>query len=359
LTNLNLAIFEDYSVDLDRIVKYSRQVVEVISWIRTIQSNSMVSTPISCKAPQVTIVGAGKVGSTTAQRIAEKDLADIFLLDVVAGLPQGIALDLTEAKGLETHDRRIIGTNDYKDTTGSDIIIITAGLARKPGMSRDDLIQVNAKIVTEAARRSLEHSPNAIIIVITNPLDVMTYLVWHVTALPKQRVMGMAGVLDSYRLAAFIAMELGISTADVRAMVLGGHGDLMLPLPRYCTASGVPITELMDGETIDRLVERTRNGGAEIVKLLQTGGAYFAPASSAFVMTEAILRDRSRILPTATYLDGEYGLRDIFLGVPCRLGCRGIESILEVELSAKERQDLQVSAASVRENIDIALKSLS
>ncbi len=314
---------------------------------------------ISCQASRVTVIGAGKVGSTTAQRIVERDLADVVLLDVVAGLPQGIALDLTEARGLEKHDRLIIGTNDYQDTAGSDIIIITAGLARKPGMSRDDLIQVNAKIVAEAAKKAIEHSPNAIIIVITNPLDAMTYLVWHVTELPTQRVMGMAGVLDSYRLATFIAMELNVSTADVRAMVLGGHGDLMLPLPRYCTVSGVPITELMDGETIERLVERTRNGGAEIVKLLQTGGAYFAPASSACTMVEAILRDRSRILPTAAYLQGEYGLNDIFLGVPCRLSCRGVESILEVELSENEKRNLHVSATSVKENIDIALKSLN
>jgi malate dehydrogenase len=313
---------------------------------------------ISCQASRVTVIGAGKVGSTTAQRIAERDLADVVLLDVVVGLPQGIALDLTEARGLEKHDRQIIGTNDYKDTAGSDIIIITAGLARKPGMSRDDLIQVNAKIVAEAAKKAIEHSPNAIIIVITNPLDAMTYLVWRVTELPTQRVMGMAGVLDSYRLATFIAMELNVSTADVRAMVLGGHGDLMLPLPRYCTVSGVPITELMDSETIDRLVERTRNGGAEIVKLLQTGGAYFAPASSACTMVEAILRDRSRILPTAAYLQGEYGLNDIFLGVPCRLSCRGVESILEVQLSEDEKHNLHVSATSVKENIDIALKSL-
>jgi malate dehydrogenase len=313
---------------------------------------------ISCQASRVTVIGAGKVGSTTAQRIVERDLADVVLLDVVAGLPQGIALDLTEARGLEKHDRLIIGTNDYKDTASSDIIVITAGLARKPGMSRDDLIQVNAKIVAEAAKKAIEHSPNAIIIVITNPLDAMTYLVWRVTELPTQRVMGMAGVLDSYRLATFIAMELNVSTADVRAMVLGGHGDLMLPLPRYCTVSGVPITELMDGETIDRLVERTRNGGAEIVKLLQTGGAYFAPASSACTMVEAILHDRSRILPTAAYLQGEYGLNDIFLGVPCRLSCRGVESILEVELSEDERHNLHVSATSVKENIDIALNSL-
>lgn len=313
---------------------------------------------LSCKSPQVTIIGGGKVGSTLAQRIAEKNLARVVLLDVVAGMPQGIALDLTEARGLESHDREIIGTNDYADTMGSDIIVITAGLARKPGMSRDDLLEINTKIVSEAAQKAISYSPEAISIVITNPLDVMTYVVWKVTQVPHYRVMGMAGVLDSSRLQTFIAMELGVCTADVHTMVLGGHGDLMLPLPRYCTVSGVPITELMDKQTIDRLVERTRNGGAEIVKLLQTGGAYFAPASSAALMVESILLDRSRLIPAAAYLQGEYGLKDIFIGVPCRLGCKGIESILEVQLTEAERVSLQASAASVRENVDRALSTL-
>jgi malate dehydrogenase len=320
---------------------------------------SFRQSPIACQAAKVTVIGAGKVGSTTAQRIAEQNLADVVLLDVVEGLPQGIALDLTEARGLERHDRSIYGTNLYADTAGSDVVVITAGLARKPGMTRDDLVRVNATIVAEAAQKSIEFSPNAIFLVITNPLDVMTYLVWQVTQLPPQRVLGMAGVLDSYRLATFIAMELGVSTADVRAMVLGGHGDLMLPLPRYCTVSGVPITELMSSESIDRLVERTRNGGAEIVKLLQTGGAYFAPASSACAMVEAILHDRARILPAAAYLQGEYGLDDIFLGVPCRLGCRGVEGILEVKLTERERESLHLSATSVRQNITIAMAGLA
>jgi malate dehydrogenase len=263
-----------------------------------------------------------------------------------------------EAQGIELHDSEIIGTNDYETTAGSDIVVITAGLARKPGMSRDDLMAVNAKIVVEAAKNCLKYSPNALFLVITNPLDVMTYLTWRATGLPPGRVIGMAGVLDSSRLQTFIAMELGVSTADVNAMVLGGHGDLMLPLPRYCTVSGVPITELMNEATIERLVERTRNGGTEIVKLLQTGGAYYAPASSACLMVEAILRDQSRLLPTAAYLDGQYGLHDIYLGVPCRLGCRGVESILEVRLTDAEQQALHTSAESVRQNVKLALDSV-
>lgn len=314
--------------------------------------------PIPCKSPLVSVIGAGNVGRTLTQRIAEKNLADVVLLDIVPGLPQGVALDLMEAQGIELHDSQIIGSNDYADTRGSDIVVITAGLARKPGMSRDDLMQTNAKIVVEAAQKTLAYSPDALFVVITNPLDVMTYLVWKTTNLPFQRVMGMAGVLDSCRLQTFIAMELGFSTADVSAMVLGGHGDLMLPLARYCTVRGVPITELMDASTIERLVERTRNGGAEIVKLLQTGGAYFAPASSACLMVEAILRDQSRLLPTAAYLQGEYGLDDIFIGVPCRLGCRGVESVLEVQLTDAEQNALHASAESVRQNVKLALDNL-
>jgi malate dehydrogenase len=315
--------------------------------------------PISCQSTRVSIVGAGNVGRTLTQRIAEKNLADVVLLDIVEGLPQGVALDLMEAQGIELHDSHIVGTNDYADTAGSDVVVITAGLARKPGMSRDDLLLVNARIAADAAQKTLYYSPNALFIVITNPLDAMTYLVWKVTGLPPQRVMGMAGVLDSSRLQTFIAMELNVSTADVHTMVLGGHGDLMLPLPRYCTVSGIPITELMDSGTINRLMERTRNGGAEIVKLLQTGGAYFAPASSACLMVESILRDQSRLLPAAAYLKGEYGLEDIFLGVPCLLGCRGIQRVLEVRLTDKEKADLHTSAASVRHNVNLALASLN
>jgi malate dehydrogenase len=320
--------------------------------------NAITTTIVSCKAPQVTIIGAGKVGSTLSQRITEKDLADVVLLDVVEGLPQGIALDLSGAQGVELNCSKITGTNDYADTIGSDIVVITAGLARKPGMSRDDLLHINAKIVVEAAQKALQYSPNAMFIIITNPLDVMTYLVWKATGLPHAQIMGMAGVLDSSRLQAFIAMELGVSITNVNALVLGGHGDLMLPLLRYCTVSGVPITELMDRVTIDRLVERTRNGGAEIVKLLKTGSAFYAPASSAGVMIESIVRNQSRILPAAAYLEGQYGLNDIFIGVPCRLGCKGVEKILEVNLTDEEKQALHASAASVRQNIDLALANL-
>ncbi|WP_373480789.1 malate dehydrogenase [Geminocystis sp.] len=314
--------------------------------------------PLCNKFPKVSIIGAGNVGKTLAQKVIESNLADACLLDIVEGLPQGIALDLTQATGLEFHHRSIVGTNDYKDTVNSDVVVITAGIARKPGMTRNDLLKINAKIVTEAAQKCLVYSPNALYLVITNPLDVMTYLVWKTTNLPANKVVGMAGVLDSTRLQAFIAMELGVSFNDVQSMVLGGHGDLMLPLPRYCTISGIPITELMDTETIERLVQRTRDGGAEIVKLLKTGSAYYAPASSAFHMIESVLLNQSRLLPAAVYLQGEYGLKDIYLGVPCRLGCGGVEQIVEINLTDEERKILHNSARSVRDNIDLALEQL-
>lgn len=317
--------------------------------------NQSSFSPISCQSPLVSVIGAGNVGRTVAQRVAEHNLADVCLLDIVEGLPQGIALDLTQAAGLESHNRKLRGTNDYADTANSDIIVITAGIARKPGMSREDLLKTNTQIVAEAAQKSVAYSPNAIYIVVTNPLDVMTYLTWKATKLDSWRVMGMAGVLDSARFQAFIAMELGVSITDVHAMVLGGHGDLMLPLPRYCTVSGIPIPELMDKATIDRLAERTRNGGAEIVKLMKTGSAYYAPASSACYMIEAILLNQSRLLPAAAYLDGQYGLKDIYLGVPCRLGCKGVETILDLHLTDEENEALQVSANLVRENLDLAL----
>jgi len=309
-------------------------------------------------SPRVTVIGAGKVGSTLTQRIVEKNLADVVLIDIVEGLPQGIALDLTQAQGLELHNRKIIGTNDYADTSNSDIVVITAGLPRKPGMTREDLLHTNAKIAVEAAKQAIAFSPNAIFILVTNPLDVLTYLVWKATGLPPNRVMGMAGVLDSKRLQTFISLELGVLVADIQAMVLGGHGDLMVPLPRYSTVSGIPITELMDEATITRLVERTRNGGAEVVKLLKTGGAYFAPASSACLMVETILYNQSRLLPAAVYLDGQYGLHDIFIGVPCRLGTTGVESVLELQLTEAEKNALHSSAESVRENINLALTAL-
>lgn len=314
--------------------------------------SSSPNSPIVCNLPRVTIVGAGRVGSTLAQRIAEKNLADVVLLDIIAGMPQGLALDLMEARGIEIHNRQIIGTNNYADTSGSQIVVITAGLPRKPGMSRDDLLKTNAKIVVEAAKNAIAYSPNAIFIVVTNPLDVMTYLAWQATGLPRDRIMGMAGVLDSARFETFIALELGVLPADVKAMVLGSHGDLMVPLSRYATVNGIPITELLDAATIERLVERTRNGGAEIVELMQTGGAFFAPASATSVMVESILLNQSRLLPVAVYLQGEYCLEDVVIGVPCRLGCGGIESVLELNLTDGERQALHTSAESVRKSIE-------
>jgi malate dehydrogenase len=311
-----------------------------------------IAPTLSCHPTQVTVIGAGNVGSTLAQRILEKNLANVVLLDIVGGRPQAIALDLMESRGVERHDRQIIGTQDYADTAGSAIVVITAGLPRKPGMSRDDLAQINAKIVVEATRDAIAHSPDTVLIVVTNPLDVMTYIAWQESGLPPERVMGMAGVLDSARFQTFIALELGLSVTEIEAMVLGSHGDLMVPLPRYSTVRGIPITELMSADTIERLVHHTRNGGSEIVDLMQTGGAYYAPASSVSMMVEAILQDRSRLLPVAAYLQGEYGLKDVFIGVPSKLGCQGIEAILELKLLPEELAALQQSAQSVRDNID-------
>jgi malate dehydrogenase len=313
---------------------------------------------ITCRPTQVAVVGAGNVGATLAQRIAEHNVANVVLVDIVQGRPQGIALDLQESSELEQHGRQITGSNDYAATAGSDIVVITAGLPRKPGMTRDDLLKTNAGIVMNAAREAIAHSPNAMLILVTNPLDVMTYVAWQATGLPSYRVMGMAGILDSSRFQSFIAEELNISALDIRAMVLGSHGDLMVPLPRYSTVHGVPITELMDAATIERLVERTRNGGAEVVELLKTGGAYYAPASSVCQMVESILRNQSRLLPVASYLQGEYGLNDLFLGVPTRLGCRGVEGVVQLELTDAEQEMLGRSAQAVRENVDRAMALL-
>ncbi|MEO6861865.1 MAG: malate dehydrogenase [Microcoleus sp.] len=303
---------------------------------------------------RVSIIGAGKVGSTLAQRIAEKNLADVVLLDIVEGWPQGVALDLMQARGVERHDRQIVGTNHYTDTANSNIIVIAAGLPRKPGINREDLIKINARIVTEAAKSAIAHSPEAILITVTNPLDIMTYLAWEATDLPKHRVMGMAGILDSSRFQTFIAMELGVSIAEVNATVLGSHGDLMVPLPRYSTVNGIPIAQLMDAGAIDRIVQRTRHGGAEIVGLMKTGSAYFAPASSACLMVESILLNQSRLLPCSVYLHGEYGVQDIFLGVPCRLGYQGVEQVVELELSDTERAAFIESGKLVAQNIEEA-----
>ncbi|WP_017659512.1 malate dehydrogenase [Baaleninema simplex] len=321
-------------------------------------SVSSPSPPRDRRQSRVSIVGAGKVGSTLAQRIAEKNLADVVLLDVVEGWPQGVALDLMQARGLEGHDRQVVGTNDYADTAESDVVVVTAGRPRAPGMDRNDLIKTNAGIVVDAAKRAIERSPDAIFIIVTNPLDVMTYVAWQATQLAPHRIVGMAGVLDSARLQTFISLELGVSTQDVQAMVLGNHGQQMISLPRYCTVKGIPLPELLDAATIDRLAERTRNGGTEIVELMQRGGAYFAPASSIYTMVESILADRSRLVSAAAYLQGEYGIEGLFLGVPCRLGRRGVEQIVELSLTNDERHAIQTSAASVRDNIENAKQVL-
>jgi malate dehydrogenase len=313
-----------------------------------------MNSPLNYPSTRVSIIGAGKVGSTLAQRIAEKNLADVVLLDIVEGWPQGVALDLMQARGVERHDRQIVGTNNYTDTANSNIIVIAAGIPRKPGINREDLIKINAAIVTEAAKSAIAHSPEAILIVVTNPLDIMTYLAWEATGLPKHRVMGMAGILDSSRFQTFIAMELGVSIAEVNATVLGSHGDLMVPLPRYSTVNGIPIDQLMDAEAIDRIVQRTRHGGAEIVGLMKTGSAYFAPASSTCLMVESILLNQSRLLPCSVYLDGQYGVQDIFLGVPCRLGYQGVEQVVELELTDTERAAFLDSGKLVLQSIEEA-----
>ena len=310
-------------------------------------------------ASRVTIIGAGNVGSTLGQRLVEKNIADVVLLDIEAGRPQGLALDLMEARGVERHDRTIIGTDDYEVTRDSDVIVVTAGLARKPGMSREDLLQVNAKIVADVTRKAIAVSPDAIVVVVTNPLDVMAYIAWQSSGLQPHRVMGMAGVLDAARFQTFISMELQVSIKDVTATVLGGHGDLMVPLPRYSTVNGIPITELQPSETIQRLVDRTRNGGAEIVSLMKAGSAYFAPASSACLMVESILFNQARVVPAAVYLKGQYGLDDIFLGVPASLNREGVHQVLELELTDEERLDLNQSAEAVRQNMALATQNQS
>ncbi|HUQ79754.1 MAG TPA: malate dehydrogenase [Gemmatimonadaceae bacterium] len=298
----------------------------------------------------ITVVGAGNVGATTAQRVAEKELARrVVMVDVVEGVPQGKGLDQWQSAPIEGFDSRVIGTNGYDETAGSDIVIITAGIARKPGMSRDDLLNTNAGIVKSVSEQIARTSPNAIIIVVSNPLDVMCYVAKKVTGFPRERVIGMAGVLDTGRYRAFLAEALDVSVRDIQAMVLGGHGDTMVPLISYTTVSGIPVTQLMDRKTLDEIVDRTRNGGAEIVKYLKTGSAYYAPSSGAVQMAEAIVKDQKRVLPCAAWLEGEYGMSGLFLGVPVKLGRGGIEKVLEVELTSKERVDLGKSAEAVRE----------
>jgi malate dehydrogenase len=298
---------------------------------------------------KVTVIGAGHVGATTAQRIAEAGLADVVLVDIVEGLPQGKGLDLAEAAPVVGHDAAVSGTNDYAATAGSDIIVVTSGLARQPGMSRDDLMARNAGIVASVVGQSAPLSPEAVIIVVTNPLDAMCHVAMRTSGFPRERVIGMAGVLDSARFRTFIAAELGVSVADTSAFVLGGHGDTMVPLPRYSTVAGVPITELLSPDRIAALVERTANGGAEIVALLKTGSAFYAPAASTFEMAESILLDRKRVLPCAVLLQGEYGHRDLFVGVPCVLGAGGMERVIEISLTDDERAAFDRSAAAVAE----------
>jgi malate dehydrogenase len=301
---------------------------------------------------KVTVIGAGNVGATAAQRIAEAGVADVYLIDVVEGLPQGKALDLAESAPLQHHDQMIYGTNDYADTTESDVIVVTAGLARQPGMSRDDLLIKNAGIVRSVVGQAVHYSPDAIIVMVTNPLDAMVHVALETSGFPRERVIGMAGVLDSGRFRTFIAQDLGVSSSDVSAFVLGGHGDTMVPLPRLSTVAGIPLTELMKPERIEELVQRTRNGGAEIVALLKAGSAFYAPASSVLHMVDSILNDRKRVLPCAVLLRGEYKIDGLVVGVPIVLGASGAERIIEVALTEDEQAALETSAGSVRSLIE-------
>jgi malate dehydrogenase len=302
--------------------------------------------------PLVTVIGAGNVGATTAQRILEQGLADVWLVDIVEGLPQGKALDLAEAAPVTGYDMVIQGTTDYADTAGSDLIVVTSGIARQPGMSRDDLLVKNAGIVRSVVEQAVFYSPEAIVIVVTNPLDAMCHIALEASGLPSDRVVGMAGVLDSSRFRTFIAMELGVSVNNTNAFVMGGHGDTMVPLPRYSTVGGVPITELMSQERIDAVVQRTRDGGAEVVALLKTGSAFYAPAASVGAMVDAVLYNRHMILPCAAYLEGQYGIDRLFVGVPTRLGSNGVEGIVEIGLTPDEQAAFSKSAAAVQEQVD-------
>ncbi|MES3033048.1 MAG: malate dehydrogenase [Gemmatimonadota bacterium] len=299
---------------------------------------------------KITVVGAGNVGATAAQRIAEKELArHVVMVDVAEGVPQGKGLDQYQSAPIEGFDSLVIGSNGYDESAGSDIVVITAGIPRKPGMSRDDLVNTNAGIMKAVCEQVKQTSPDAIVIVVSNPLDVMCYVAKQVTGFPRERVIGMAGVLDTARYCAFLAMAMDVSVKDIRAMVLGGHGDTMVPLVSYTSVSGIPVTQLLDKATLDAIVQRTRDGGAEIVKYLKTGSAYYAPSAGAVQMVEAIVNDQKRILPCAAWLDGEYGMSGLYLGVPCKLGRNGLEKVIEVELTADERAALEKSAQAVRE----------
>ena len=302
---------------------------------------------------KVSVVGSGNVGATAAHWIASKELADVVLIDILEGIPQGKGLDLLQAMPIEKRDSHITGTNDYKDTANSDIVVITAGIPRKPGMSRDDLLNTNYNIMKSVVSEIVKYSPNCILIIVSNPLDAMAQTAYKLSGFPRNRVIGMAGVLDSARFRTFIADELEVSVENVTAFVLGGHGDTMVPLPRYSTVAGIPITELMDKATLDRLVQRTRDGGAEIVKYLKTGSAYYAPSAAATEMVEAILKDKKKILPCAAYLNGEYGIKGLYVGVPVKLGAKGIEQIIEIKLTAEEKTALDKSAAAVKELVAV------
>jgi malate dehydrogenase len=302
---------------------------------------------------KVTIVGAGNVGATAAHWIASKELADVVLIDIIEGVPQGKGLDLLEAMPIEKRDAHVLGTQDYQDTANSDIVVITAGVPRKPGMSRDDLLNTNYNIMKAVVSEVVKYSPNCILIIVSNPLDAMAQTAYKLSGFPRNRVIGMAGVLDSSRFRTFIAEELKVSVENVTAFVLGGHGDTMVPLPRYSTVAGIPIPELMDAATLERLVQRTRDGGAEIVKYLKTGSAYYAPSAAVAEMVEAILKDKKKIMPCAAYLEGEYGIKGLYVGVPVKLGAKGIEQIIEIKLTPDEKVALDKSAAAVKELVGV------
>jgi malate dehydrogenase len=293
---------------------------------------------------KIAVIGAGNVGASVAQYLAEANLADVLMIDIIEGMPQGKGLDLTQAGPIRNFNCMVTGSNDYKDIKNSDLVIMTAGLARKPGMSREDLLNMNAEIVGTAAKNIKKFAPNAYVIVVSNPLDIMTYHMWKVTGFPHNRICGQAGILDSTRFRAFVAMELNVAMKDVQAMVMGGHGDTMVPLPRYTTVAGIPIKELIDANRIKEISERTRFGGGEIVKLLKTGSAYYAPAGATVEMARSILCDEKRVLPCSCYLNGQYGIKDIYIGVPAVLGGKGVEKVIELKLAKKEQDDLQTSA---------------
>ncbi|MBZ5567831.1 MAG: malate dehydrogenase [Acidobacteriia bacterium] len=302
---------------------------------------------------KVTVVGSGNVGATAAHWIAAAELADVTLIDIIEGVPEGKGLDLLEAMPIIKKDCYVVGTENYADTANSDIVVITAGVPRKPGMSRDDLLNINAKIMRDVVGKVVQYSPDCILIIVSNPLDAMAQAAYKLSGFSRNRVIGMAGVLDSARFRAFISQELKVSVENVTAFVLGGHGDTMVPLPRYSTVAGIPLPELMDKATIDRLVQRTRDGGAEIVKYLKTGSAYYAPSAAVTEMVEAILKDKKKILPCAAYLEGEYGIHGLFVGVPCKLGSRGIEDVIQIRLTAEEQAALEKSAGAVKELVAV------